>query len=83
MIENKIKSRRDYKIYSNSIGFEYFLNFLDHFDVSVEILNSTKEADFQDESTEDLISIIHHFSMKMYSARRRELNKFKKTLEEA
>lgn len=42
MIENKIKSRRDYKIYSNSIGFEYFLNFLDHFDVSVEILNSTK-----------------------------------------
>ena len=62
-------------------GFDYFLKFLDHFDVNIEILNSTKEEDFQSELTEDLISIIHHFSMKMYSSRRRELNRFKKELE--
>ena len=62
-------------------GFDYFPKFLDHFDVNIEILNSTKEEDFQNELTEDLISIIHHFSMKMYSSRRHELNRFKKELE--
>jgi predicted site-specific integrase-resolvase len=33
----------------------------------------TEEKDFQEELTEDLIAIIHHFSMKMYSNRRKEL----------
>ena len=63
-------------------GFEYFLKFLDNFDVTIEILNSTKEEDFQTELIEDLISIIHHFSMKMYSNRRKQINKFKKELEQ-
>jgi predicted site-specific integrase-resolvase len=62
-------------------GFEYFLKFLDNFDVTIEILNSTTEEDFQSELTEDLISIIHHFSMKMYSQRRKQLNAIKKELE--
>ena len=62
-------------------GFEYFLKFLDNFDVTIEILNSTAEEDFQSELTEDLISIIHHFSMKMYSQRRKQLNAIKKELE--
>jgi predicted site-specific integrase-resolvase len=33
----------------------------------------TEEKDFQEELTEDLIAIIHHFSMKMYSNRRKAL----------
>ena len=40
----------------------------------IEIVNLTKEEDFQTELTQDLISSIHHFSMKMYSNRRKELN---------
>ena len=62
-------------------GFEYFLKFLDNFDVTIEILNSTAEEDFQSELTEDLISIINHFSIKMYSQRRKQLNAIKKELE--
>lgn len=87
LIESCIKGEIDtiyisYKDRFSRFGFDYFLNFLDHFNVTIEILNSTKEEDFQEELTEDLVSIIHHFSMKMYSARRRELNKFKRILEE-
>lgn len=88
LIESCIKGEIDtiyisYKDRFSRFGFDYFPNFLDHFNVTIEILNSTKEEDFQEELTEDLVSIIHHFSMKMYSARRRELNKFKRILEEA
>ena len=45
-------------------------------------INLTKEEDFQTELTQDLISIIHHFSMKMYSNRRKELNALKKVLQQ-
>lgn len=72
-----------YKDRLSRFGFEYFLNICDHFDTKIEILNSTTEEDYQNELSQDLISIIHHFSMKMYSKRRSELNKFKKQLEES
>ena len=41
--------------------------------MKIVVLNSTKEEDFQTELTQDLVSIIHHFSMKMYSNRRKLL----------
>ena len=47
------------------------------------ILNNViNEKNFQQEIIEDLISIIHHFSMKMYSNKRKQLNEIKKQLEQ-
>ena len=43
----------------------------------------SKEEDLQTELTQDLIFIIHHFSMKMYSNRRKELNALKKVLQQS
>ena len=51
-------------------GFNYFVNIFKKYDCEIKILNSTKEDDFQNELLEDIISIIHHFSMKLYSNRR-------------
>ena len=38
-------------------------------------------SDFQKELTNDLISIIHHFSMKLYSNRRKKLKEIEKLIE--
>lgn len=82
-IEGKIsKIYISYKDRFVRFGFDYFVKFLDKFDVEIVIVNSTKEEDFQTEITQDLISIIHYFSMKMYSNRRKQLNKIRKDLEE-
>ena len=40
------------------------------FNTKIVILNATTEEDFQTELSEDIISIIHYFSIKMYSSRR-------------
>ena len=61
-------------------GYLYFENIFKMFGTKIEVVNLTKEEDFQDELTQDLISIIHHFSMKMYSNRRKQLNKLRKEL---
>lgn len=45
------------------------------------VLNSTSEITFEQELTQDLISIIHHFSMKMYSNRRQKFKELAKELE--
>jgi len=62
-----------YKDRLTRFGFGYFETFFEMFGVEIVVLNSSKEEDFQQELTEDLISIIHHFSMKMYSNRRKIL----------
>jgi predicted site-specific integrase-resolvase len=46
-----------------------------------DIINATIETTFEDELIQDLISIIHHFSMKLYSNRRHQLKKIKNELE--
>jgi len=61
-------------------GFNYIKYLCSKFDTKIKVVNLTKEEDFQSELTNDLISIIHHFSMKMYSNRRKELNALKKNL---
>jgi len=63
-------------------GFKYFEKIFKHFGTEIIVLNSTKEEDFQQELTQDLISIIHHFSMKLYSNRRKVLNKLKEQLKD-
>ena len=63
-------------------GYNYFEYIFKMFGTEIEVVNLTKEEDFQTELTQDLIPIIHHFSMKMYSNRRKELNALKKVLQQ-
>ena len=64
-------------------GFKYFENLFDKFDTQIVVLNNKiNNESFEEELSNDLISIIHHFSMKMYSNRRKQLNEIKKQLEQ-
>lgn len=71
-----------YKDRLTRFGFDYFKQIFAMFGTEIVILNATKEEDFQEELTQDLISIIHHFSMKMYSHRRQILKEMKKRISE-
>ena len=83
IFQNKVsKVFISYKDRLVRFGFKYFEKIFKHFGTEIIVLNSTKEEDFQTELTEDLISIIHHFSMKLYSNRRKILNKLKEQLKE-
>ena len=70
-----------YKDRLTRFGFGYFENLFQKFDTKIKVVNLTSEEDFQNELVEDLTSIIHHFSMKLYSNRRRELKRIAKELE--
>ena len=72
-----------YKDRLTRFGFNYFENIFKLFNTEIVVVNLTKEEDFQGELTQDLISIIHHFSMKMYSNRRKQLNELKRQLEQS
>jgi putative resolvase len=69
-----------YKDRLTRFGFGYIETLCKKMDVEIVIVNSTTEEDFQTELTQDLISIIHHFSMKVYSNRRKELKNLEKSL---
>lgn len=62
-----------YKDRLTRFGYGYFEKWFEFHGTEIVYINLTKEDDFQQELTEDLISIIHHFSMKMYSNRRKVL----------
>lgn len=72
IIENKDRLVR--------FGFEFFENICRYYGTRILVINDLSERNFEQELTEDLISIIHYFSMKSYS-NRRKLNKIKKELE--
>ncbi len=83
VVENKVnKVFISYKDRLTRFGYNYFEYIFKMFGAEIEVVNLTKEEDFQTELTQDLISIIHHFSMKMYSNRRKELNALKKVLKQ-
>jgi predicted site-specific integrase-resolvase len=83
VVENKVnKVFISYKDRLTRFGYNYFEYIFKMFGTEIEVVNLTKEEDFQTELTQDLISIIHHFSMKMYSNRRKELNALKKVLKQ-
>lgn len=63
-------------------GFDYFVNIFKKFDCEIIILNTTNESSFEQELSNDLISIIHHFSMKLYSNRRNKLKQIEKIINE-
>lgn len=51
-------------------GFGYLENICSKFGTTIEIINLEDDKSFQEELTEDLIAIIHHFSMKFYGKRK-------------
>lgn len=63
-------------------GFDILEQIFKYFGCKILVLNDILEnKSYEQELTEDLISIIHYFSMKNYS-HRRKLNKLRKELEE-
>ena len=71
-----------YKDRLSRFGFSYFEKLFEKYGCKIECLGSTDEKTYEQELTEDLISIIHHFSMKMYSGRRKKLKEAEKILKE-
>ena len=73
-----------YKDRLTRFGFDYFKNIFSEFGVEIVVLDELEEtnSDFQKELTNDLISIIHNFSMKLYSTnRRKKLKEIEKLIE--
>jgi predicted site-specific integrase-resolvase len=61
-----------YKDRLSRFGFGYLANMFSLFGVDIKILdNDSKQKTTTEELNEDLISIIHHFSAKMYSNRKK------------
>jgi len=83
IVENKInKVFISYKDRLTRFGYNYFEYIFKMFGTEIVVVNLTEEKDFQTELIQDLISIIHYFSMKIYSNRRKELNTLKKILQQ-
>jgi predicted site-specific integrase-resolvase len=74
VIENKDRLVR--------FGFDMIENIFKMFGTTILVLNeSIEDKTYEQELTEDLISIIHYFTMKSYS-HRRKLNKLRKEIEQ-
>ena len=58
VIENKDRLCR--------FGFELFLTFCKFYNTTIVVANDITDKSYEEELTEDLISIIHYFSMKSY-----------------
>jgi len=71
VIENKDRLCR--------FGFELFQEFCKSNGTEIIVASESENKTYEQELTKDLVSIIHHFSMKSYS-NRRKLNKIKKEL---
>ena len=72
-VENKDRLAR--------FGFELIEKLFDSFGTKIVVISNADNITYEQELTQDLISIIHHFSMKSYS-NRRKLNKIKRELSE-
>jgi predicted site-specific integrase-resolvase len=72
IIENKDRLCR--------FGFDLFEILCKQYNTKIIVTSDVDIKSYEEELTKDLISIIHHFSMKSYS-NRRKLNKIKKELE--
>ena len=64
-------------------GFNYIKNICEYFDTEIEVLDDDEFRDSNNEKelTEDLIAIIHHYSMKVYNSRRKKFKQIKVELE--
>ena len=73
-----------YKDRLTRFGFNYFKNIFAMNGVELIVLDNLENTEkaYQDELTEDLISVIHHYSTKLYSNRRKRMKEIQKLLEE-
>ena len=71
IVENKDRLAR--------FGFELLEKLFESFGTKIIVISNADNMTYEQELTQDLISIIHYFSMKSYS-NRRKLNKMKKEL---
>jgi predicted site-specific integrase-resolvase len=62
-------------------GYEYLKNIFNKYNCNIVILDNSDTKTYENELTDDLLTIIHHFSMKYYSKRRILLKNIKKSLE--
>ncbi len=65
-------------------GFNYFKEIFKNNNTEIVILDSNEETnkDFQQELAEDLISVIHHYSTKLYSNRKKKIKEIEKIIQE-
>lgn len=83
MIDEIIKGKISKVVISHKdrltrFGFGYLENIFKKYNVVIEIVNLEDDKDFQTELSEDLISIIHHFSMRFYGKRKNKCNELEK-----
>ncbi len=71
-----------YKDRLTRFGYGYFDKLFKKFGTEIIVLNDDKVNSFEEELTADLVTIIHHFSMKMYSNRRKLLKKVEAEIKE-
>ena len=57
-------------------GYGYLKSLFDRYNCDIIEVNLTEDKTFEQELTDDLIAIIHHFSMKFYGKRKNTLKKF-------
>jgi putative resolvase len=62
-------------------GFDYLKNIFNKFNCNIIILDNTENKSYENELTDDLLMIIHHFSMKYYSNRRKLLKEIKNKIQ--
>lgn len=56
-------------------GFGYLKSLFERFDCEIVEVNLTDSKTFEQELSDDLISIVHHFSMRFYGRRRNRMRK--------
>lgn len=54
-------------------GYGYLKNLFERYNCEIIEIDDSIEKSFQEELTEDLIAIIHHFSMKFYGKRKNDI----------
>lgn len=82
VVQSKVdKIYVSYKDRLTRFGFGYFEHLFQLFGTTIVVINLTDEKDYQQELLDDFMAILHHFSMKMYSNRRKVLKEMKKQLE--
>jgi hypothetical protein len=62
-------------------GYDYLKNIFNKYNCNIVILDNSDTKTYENELTDDLLTIINHFSMKYYSKRRNLLKNIKKSLE--
>jgi putative resolvase len=78
-VENLIIEYKDRLL---RFGFDIIEHMCSHMNTKIIILNDSENTNYKKEITNDLIAIIHHFSMKLYGSRRgkQKLETIKKEL---